>query len=88
MTTIFRHYYTFALAIELDIFGSQVAEYYYVDFPQMEMGGFWLDAQMGYTKDSLAKFWIPPGQLRYIEKITQPETEEVRFRPGLKPFPL
>lgn len=31
--------------------------------------GFWVTESMVYTKWSDAKYWIPPSQILYIEKI-------------------
>jgi len=47
-------------------------EFYFVDLPRMERDGFWLDEELNHTTGSKAHFWIPPGQLRYIEKTPAP----------------
>ena len=31
--------------------------------------GFWITESLVYTKGSDAKYWIPPSQIMYIEKI-------------------
>lgn len=67
-TANYRHYYYFHK--------EPRPEFYYVDTPLMEKDGFWLTGDLEYTNGSTCKFWIPPGQLRYIEKIQQPDTEE------------
>ncbi len=33
-------------------------------------GGFWIDKDLKFTKGSECKYWIPPSQILYIEKIT------------------
>jgi len=62
--TLYRHYYYFPRTLEM--------EFYFVDLPRMERDGFWLDEELNHTTGSKAHFWIPPGQLRYIEKTPAP----------------
>ncbi len=31
--------------------------------------GFWLNEDLKFTKGSDCKYWIPPSQIRYIEKV-------------------
>ena len=62
---IYRHYYWF------DEQGSSVP--YYVDIRFMEKDGFWLTKEMEITTGSNCRIWIPPGRLRYIEKIPPEE---------------
>ncbi len=32
-------------------------------------GGFWIDEDLHFTKGSDCKYWIPPSQILYIEKV-------------------
>lgn len=72
-TTIYRHFFIFSIGTSFAIEARTI----YVDIKIMEKDGFWINEKMEHTTGSTCKFWIPPGQLRYIEKIPpQPETEE------------
>ncbi len=31
--------------------------------------GFWINADLKFTKGSDCKYWIPPSQIYYIEKV-------------------
>jgi len=33
--------------------------------------GFWLNEDMEYTWGSDARYWIPPGRILFIEKVTK-----------------
>lgn len=33
--------------------------------------GFWIDADLHFTKGSGAAFWIPPSQIIYVQKETR-----------------
>ncbi len=33
------------------------------------VGGFWITEEKKFTKGSDCKYWIPPSQILYVEKI-------------------
>jgi len=36
--------------------------------------GFWITHELKFTKGSDAKYWIPPSQILYIEKVKVEES--------------
>lgn len=43
----------------------------YVDIPTFfeAKDGFWINSDNEFTRDEDALFWIPPAQIKYVEKI-------------------
>lgn len=55
-----------------DRFNSFISK---VDIPVITdaRDGFWVDIDFKFTRDDNARFWVPPSQIRYVERITEDE---------------
>ncbi len=65
--------YSYKCVFEFGTFETQGWEPHYVcydgDGLHAFTSGFWITEELKFTKGSDCKYWIPPSQILYIEKI-------------------